>query len=121
MNGIIGMTNLVLASELSAEQSEYLDLARTSAESLHSLLNDILDFSKIEAGRLELCPTQFSLRQCIERVQRVTHGVTRDARQFVDRMPIAGCDRRGAKLLVQSAVGGDQIAQRHQPAACLRP
>jgi two-component system sensor histidine kinase/response regulator len=54
MNGIIGLTNLVLATSLSDEQRENLEIARTSAESLHSILNDILDFSKIEAGCLDL-------------------------------------------------------------------
>jgi signal transduction histidine kinase/CheY-like chemotaxis protein len=66
MNGIIGMTNLVLATGLSGEQRENLEIARSSAESLHLLLNDILDFSKIEAGRLDLNPIPFSLRQCLD-------------------------------------------------------
>ncbi len=65
MNGVIGMTNLVLATGLSSEQRRNLEIARTSAESLHSLLNDILDFSKIEAGRLDLNLIRFSLRQCV--------------------------------------------------------
>src|SRR5258705_3936809 len=66
MNGIIGLTKLVLATSLSGEQRDNLEIARTSAESLHSLLNDILDFSKIEAGRLDLNPISFSLRQCLD-------------------------------------------------------
>jgi signal transduction histidine kinase/ActR/RegA family two-component response regulator len=66
MNGIIGMTNLVLATGLSGEQRENLEIARASAESLHSILNDILDFSKIEAGRLDLHLIPFSLRQCLD-------------------------------------------------------
>jgi signal transduction histidine kinase/CheY-like chemotaxis protein len=66
MNGIIGMTNLVLATGLSSEQRENLEIARTSAESLHSILNDILDFSKIEAGRLDLNLVPFSLRPCLD-------------------------------------------------------
>ncbi len=66
MNGIIGMINLLLASDLSEEQIEYADTVRTSADALLDILNDILDLSKIEAGRLELEKTEFSLRQVIE-------------------------------------------------------
>ena len=66
MNGIIGMTNLVLATGLSREQRDNLEIARSSAESLHSILNDILDFSKIEAGRLDLSLIPFCLRECLD-------------------------------------------------------
>ncbi|MCW5890813.1 MAG: response regulator [bacterium] len=62
MNGIMGMTDIVLGTGLTAEQREYLEIARTSADSLLALLNDILDFSKIEAGKLDLEALPFPLR-----------------------------------------------------------
>lgn len=65
MNAIIGMTELVLDTTLTAGQREYLEIVQQSAESLLSILNDILDFSKIEAGKLELNATEFRLRDCI--------------------------------------------------------
>ena len=65
MNAIIGMTELALNTQLSAEQREFLGIVHDSADSLLGLLNDILDFSKIEAGRFELESIGFSVRESL--------------------------------------------------------
>jgi PAS domain S-box-containing protein len=68
MNGIIGMTELALETNLSRDQSEYLGMVKSSAQSLLGLINNILDYSKIEAGKLELEAIPFNLRHCIDGV-----------------------------------------------------
>jgi signal transduction histidine kinase/CheY-like chemotaxis protein len=65
MNGIIGMSELLGATDLSSEQTEQLGMIQESARSLLHLLNSILDFSKIEASRLELEHIEFSLSRCV--------------------------------------------------------
>lgn len=65
MNAIIGMTELLLDTDLQRHQADYLQMIQGSGESLLSVINDILDFSKIEAGKLELDPVDFGLRRSI--------------------------------------------------------
>jgi two-component system, sensor histidine kinase and response regulator len=71
MNGIMGMTELTLGTELTAEQREYVELIKTSADSMLTVINDILDFSKIEAGKLDLDPIPFSLHDTLDETMRV--------------------------------------------------
>jgi signal transduction histidine kinase len=65
MNGIFGMTELVLDSQLTAEQREYLGIVQSSAESLLAMINDILDFARIEGGTLKLESIPFGLRESL--------------------------------------------------------
>ena len=66
MNGVLGMADLLLRSDLSAEQKSDVNTLRSSADSLLNLINDILDFSKIEARRLDLESAEFNLRDSVE-------------------------------------------------------
>ena len=65
MNGVMGMLELALESDLTGSQRHYVEMAKTSADSLLGIINDILDFSKIESGKLELEWTGFDLRETV--------------------------------------------------------
>jgi PAS domain S-box-containing protein len=70
LNGILGMTGLALETQLQSDQREYLELVKSSAEALLSLVNDVLDFSKYEVGKLGLDCVEFSLRELVRDVLR---------------------------------------------------
>lgn len=66
MNGIIGMTSLLMNTPMNAEQSDYLETMRVSGESLLSIINDILDLSKIESGKMTLEVRPVWIRNIVE-------------------------------------------------------
>ena len=86
MNGVIGMNELLLDTDLTAEQRSYAEQVARSGEHMMTIISDVLDVSKIEAGRLELAVTDFALRDTIEqacavaRVEATTKGVELELR-----------------------------------------
>ena len=91
MNGVIGMTDLLMDTEPSEEQQSYIEPIRQCGEALLSLINDILEYGKIEAGKLELECIDFNLRTTVEDVLG----------QFAERAETQGLEITG---LVHAAV-----------------
>ena len=71
MTGVIGMTGLLLDTDLAPLQRDYAETVRSSGDALLAVINDILDFSKIEAGKLTIDAFPFDLRRLLEEVAEV--------------------------------------------------
>ncbi len=86
LNAIIGITELVLNTQLNPRQDEFLRMVLESGEALLGVINDVLDFAKVEAGKLELEKQTFGLRNCLgDALKSLAH------RGVSDRVEIA-CD-----------------------------
>ncbi|KAI9674157.1 MAG: hypothetical protein M1817_001975 [Caeruleum heppii] len=70
LNGVIGMSELLKATEMTTEQGGYADSIRVCADTLLTVINDILDYSKLEAGKMQLVTIPFNLRDAIREVVR---------------------------------------------------
>ncbi|MGM0411607.1 MAG: PAS domain S-box protein, partial [Bacillota bacterium] len=71
MNSIIGMADLLLETDLSSTQKEYIEILENAGENLLNIINDILDISKIESGKIELEKEDFNLHQALENVAEI--------------------------------------------------
>ena len=103
MNGVLGFTQLLQHSELSARQQEFVTAIHSSSESLLRVINDVLDFSKIESGHMEIEARPFSLIACIEEALETVSTAAAEK-----RLDLAG--RLAAE--VPTAVVGDSLRLR---------
>jgi PAS domain S-box-containing protein len=78
MNAVIGMTELLLGTQLNRHQYDLAQNISSSGNALLAIIDDILDFSKIESGKLELEAAPFNLKQCIENSIGLFTGVAKD-------------------------------------------
>jgi PAS domain S-box-containing protein len=128
LNGLLGMADLLLDTPLTAEQLTYAKAARTSGETLLSLIEEILDFSKIEAGKLELEARPFALTALVEEAVELlapraqAKGI--EIASFVDeRLPdkVTGDSSRLRQVLLNFAGNAVKFTERGGVAVIVEP
>ncbi|MTW05914.1 CHASE domain-containing protein, partial [Pseudoduganella ginsengisoli] len=125
MNAVLGLSNLLGRTELTAEQQNYLGMIAASGRTLLTVLNDILDFSKVEAGRLELAETDVSIDDVAHAVSAVMAVAVGDKpiRMVIDVDPgVPACVRLDAMRLEQILINltGNALKFTQQGKVALR-
>jgi signal transduction histidine kinase/ActR/RegA family two-component response regulator len=111
MNGILGMTQVALQGDLDADQREYFEIIRSSAEALLHVVNEILDFSKVEAGRIELAAERFAPADVVVAtlkslaVEAGRKGLKLDCRSAPDVPPVVVGDPGRLRQVLVNLVG----------------
>jgi two-component system sensor histidine kinase/response regulator len=107
LNGVVGMVSLLSLTALSPEQREYVDMARSSSDTLIDVVSDILDVSKIEAGRLELDMQDFDLHELLgaTRDMLAQEAAAKGLRLTVDHDEDVPAGVRGDRLRVGQVLG----------------
>lgn len=111
MNGVLGMAELLLTSELKQQQQEYAETIVESSDGLLAIINDVLDFSKIEAGRLELQCVAFNAHAVVEETvallaqQARKKDLTIDFRSDLEGVPWVSGDRFRFRQILTNLIG----------------
>ena len=128
LNGMLGMADLLLGTELTPEQITYAKAAKSSGETLLSLIEEILDFSKIEAGKLELELRPFALGALVEGVVELlaqrAQGKGIEIASFVDeRLPqrVVGDEKRLRQVLLNLAGNAIKFTEAGGVAVIVEP
>ncbi len=92
LTGILGMSGLLLKTDLSEKQKEYADIILSSSKSLLNIVNDILDMSKIEAGKMEIKPVVFNVKESGARIYKLFYALVQQKKlqlriNFDEKLP----------------------------------